>query len=58
MSTCTDVAPTSVSIALSQWKEAPFYLTDKDRMEAIVAAMLRARERPCACLRMRGLQAW
>lgn len=30
-----DVAPTTVSIALDQWKEAPFYLTDKDLMEAV-----------------------
>jgi len=28
-----DVSPTSVPIALDQWKEAPFYLTDKDQME-------------------------
>lgn len=30
-----DVAPTSVPITLSSWKEAPFYLTDKDVMEAM-----------------------
>jgi hypothetical protein len=30
-----DVAPTSVSIALSNWYEAPFYLTDKDVQEAV-----------------------
>lgn len=28
-----DVAPTSVPIALNRWKEAPFYMTDKDLME-------------------------
>jgi len=28
-----DVSPTSISVPLDQWKEAPFYLTDKDRME-------------------------
>src|SRR6056300_871926 len=30
-----DVAPTSVAIAMDQWKEAPFYLTDKDIMTAM-----------------------
>lgn len=30
-----DVAPTSVPIALDQWFEAPFYLTDKDVLEAM-----------------------
>ena len=30
-----DSAPTSVAIALSQWYEAPFYLTDKDMMTAM-----------------------
>jgi hypothetical protein len=30
-----DVAPTSVSIALDQWWEAPFYLTDKDILTAM-----------------------
>ncbi len=30
-----DVAPTSVAIALDQWFEAPFYLTDKDLLEAM-----------------------
>lgn len=30
-----DVAPTKVSLSLDQWKEAPFYLTDKDIMEAM-----------------------
>jgi len=28
-------APTSAVVTLDQWKEAPFYLTDKDMMEAI-----------------------
>lgn len=28
-----DSAPTSVPIAMDQWFEAPFYLTDKERME-------------------------
>lgn len=30
-----DVAPTSVPIRLDQWIEAPFYLTDKDQMQAM-----------------------
>lgn len=30
-----DVAPTSVAVSLDQWKEAPFYLTDKDMLEAM-----------------------
>jgi len=30
-----DVAPTSVTIALNKWKEAPFYLTDKDMLEVM-----------------------
>lgn len=30
-----DIAPTSVSVPLDQWKEAPFYLTDKDELEAV-----------------------
>ena len=29
-----DVTPTSVSITLDQWKEAPFYMTDKDLLQA------------------------
>ncbi len=29
-----DSSPTSVSVPLDQWKEAPFYLTDKDLLEA------------------------
>lgn len=30
-----DVQPTSVPIPLNSWKEAPFYLTDKDMLEAM-----------------------
>lgn len=30
-----DVVPTSVAVTLSNWKEAVFYLTDKDVMEAM-----------------------
>jgi hypothetical protein len=30
-----DVTPTSVSIVMDQWKEAPFYMTDKDLMQAM-----------------------
>jgi len=30
-----DSAPTSVPIALDQWYEAPFYLTDKDMQESV-----------------------
>ena len=30
-----DIAPTSASIALSQWKEAPFQLSDKEMAEAV-----------------------
>lgn len=30
-----DVTPTQVQIAMTRWKEAPFYLTDKDMMEAV-----------------------
>ena len=29
-----DVTPTSVPIVLNRWKEAPFYMTDKDIMES------------------------
>lgn len=31
----TDVSPTSVSIPLDQWYEAPFYLTDKEMLEVM-----------------------
>lgn len=34
-----DVAPTRVSIALSSWKEAPFYLTDKDMLESMMGTI-------------------
>lgn len=30
-----DISPTSVPITLNNWKEAPFYLTDKDMLEAM-----------------------
>jgi hypothetical protein len=30
-----DIAPTSVAIVLNKWKEAPFYLTDKDMMDTM-----------------------
>lgn len=30
-----DISPTSVAIPLDQWKEAPFYLTDKDMLTAM-----------------------
>lgn len=30
-----DVAPTTAKVELSQWKEAPFYLTDKDIQQAM-----------------------
>lgn len=33
--TTANIAPTSVPIPLDRWKEAPFYLTDKDELEAI-----------------------
>jgi hypothetical protein len=33
--TTADIAPTSVAIVLNQWWESPFYLTDKDMMEAM-----------------------
>lgn len=31
--TTADIGPTSVSLVMDQWKEAPFYLTDKDLLE-------------------------
>lgn len=31
----SDVTLTSVSVPMDQWKEAPFYLTDKERMEIV-----------------------
>lgn len=34
-----DIAPTSVSIPLDQWKEAAFYLTDKDELEAMAGTI-------------------
>lgn len=37
--TTADVAPTTVPIALSNWKEAAFYLTDKDVLEAMTGIM-------------------
>lgn len=30
-----DIQPTSIAIPLNQWKEAPFYLTDKDLLSAV-----------------------
>jgi hypothetical protein len=30
-----DVSPTTVQVTLDQWKEAPFYLTDKDMQQAM-----------------------
>src|SRR5262245_730810 len=34
-----DVAPTKVSIPMTKWKEAPFYLTDKDMLEAMTGTI-------------------
>lgn len=34
-----DVSPTSVPIVLDQWFEAPFYMTDKDMLEAMNGAI-------------------
>lgn len=34
-----DIAPTSVVVVLNRWKEAPFYLTDKDMMDAMEGTM-------------------
>jgi hypothetical protein len=34
-----DIAPTSVPIALDQWYEAPFYLTDKDLKDAMTGVI-------------------
>lgn len=34
-----DIAPTSVAIVLNKWYEAPFYLTDKDMMDAMDGVM-------------------
>ena len=33
--TTGDTVPTSVSLTMDQWKEAPFHLTDKDMLEAM-----------------------
>lgn len=33
--TTADIAPTSVAVVLNKWKEAPFYLTDKDMMDVM-----------------------
>lgn len=33
--TTADIAPTSVPVALDQWWEAPFYLTDKEQLEVM-----------------------
>src|SRR4051812_16384975 len=30
-----DITPGKVQVQLNQWKEAPFYLTDKDMLEAM-----------------------
>src|SRR5215470_13860850 len=37
--TTPDVAPTSVPIVMDQWYEAPFYLTDKDLLEAMAGTL-------------------
>ena len=31
----SDIAPTTAQVVLDQWKEAPFYLTDKDMSQAL-----------------------
>lgn len=33
--TTPDVAPTTAKVTLNQWKEAPFYMTDKDMQQAM-----------------------
>lgn len=34
-----DVTPTMVSITMNKWKEAPFYLTDKDQLEIMAGTI-------------------